>query len=157
MGKRRHEALQPLSRHHHYALVVAMHLTRQEQPTEALVEELRQFWERGGQDHFREEEEILLPAYAKYGSLDRDEIAQMLLDHVKIRSLVSRALEDGDASVLVELGTALRAHVQLEEQVIFPLIEETLQEPDLTRLAPFFEEHRASSPYARPDEPTADA
>jgi len=150
---RRHEALQPLSRHHHYALVVAMHLTRQEQPPEALMAELRQFWEDGGQSHFREEEEILLPAYAKYGSLDRGEIAQMLLEHVKIRSLVSRALEDGDASALVELGTTLRAHVHLEEQMVFPLIEETLQAPDLTRLAPFFEEHRASSPYARREEP----
>lgn len=156
MGKRRHEALQPLSRHHHYALVVAMHLTREEQPLPDLLAELRRFWDNGGQAHFREEEEILLPAYAKYGNLDRDEIAQMLLDHVRIRSLVSRALDDGDTSVLAELGSALRAHVHLEEQVIFPLIEETLQEPDLTRLAPFFEEHRASSPYAKP-EPDADA
>ncbi|SIS54954.1 hemerythrin domain-containing protein [Alicyclobacillus vulcanalis] len=148
MRRRRHESLQPLTRHHHYALVVAMHLVRREQPASALAAELRHFWENGGQAHFREEEEILLPAYAKYGSLERPEIVQMLVEHVKIRSLVSRALEDGDESVFEELGALLRAHVQLEEQTVFPLIEDTLQEPDLARLAPFFEEHRASSPYA---------
>lgn len=101
---------------------------------------LRTFWEPGGQEHFREEEEILLPVYARYAPLDAPEIAEALLEHVRIRSLVGVILEARDGSIenMHELGNLLDAHVRKEERVIFPMIEDALPEEQLQALAPHF-------------------
>lgn len=142
--RRRHEILHPLSHHHHHALVMALKLKRAGTEQSSLsVDEIRRtlnaFWDSGGQEHFREEEEILLPAYARYASLDSPEIAEMLLEHVKIRSLVKRILEEAEETVPVmnELGHLLETHVRKEERIIFPEIEGVLPESEMQRLKPY--------------------
>lgn len=60
---KRHPALESLSRDHHHALVVAQRLKR---PTDSTAADARaaflQYWQADGREHFREEEEVLLPA-----------------------------------------------------------------------------------------------
>ncbi|GLV14065.1 hypothetical protein Heshes_17490 [Alicyclobacillus hesperidum] len=141
MATKRHPSLQPLSRHHHHALVVALHLIRQELPSDELRSELERFWHNGGQEHFREEEEVLLPAYAKHAPLNRPEIVQLLLEHVQVRSMVSQVCDEKRDDVMQELGKLLQSHVRNEEQVVFPMIEAALSESELERLAPYFAEH----------------
>ncbi|TDY47948.1 hemerythrin superfamily protein [Alicyclobacillus sacchari] len=141
MPTKRHPSLQPLSRHHHHALVLALHLIKQERSNDELRTELQHFWQNGGQEHFREEEEVLLPAYAKHAALDRPEIVQLLLEHVQVRSLISQICEDQRADKMQQLGRLLQSHVRNEEQVVFPLIESALPEAELARLAPYFAEH----------------
>jgi hemerythrin-like domain-containing protein len=147
MSLQRHKAIVPLSRHHHHALALVLKIRKAgpeagPETVEALKRELQHFWETGGQQHFREEEEILLPAYARYADIDRREIVEMLLEHVKIRSLVGsiESAKDDALPLIRELGDLLEKHVRLEERVIFPLIEAAIPEAMLMELAPYFHE-----------------
>lgn len=148
-GIPRHEAMKPLSRHHHHALVAAMNIRRafkNEGITEEEIEQLRtesiEFWNKDGNEHFREEEEILLPAYVLYASARHEEIIEMLVEHAQIRALMMAIMErSGDlADHLQKLSEALETHVRREERVIFPMMEEALPEEVLQKLAPYFHE-----------------
>lgn len=146
-GIKRHEALQPLSRHHMLGLHIGLKLSRagtdeSRITLEEIKTDAKSFWQSGGETHFREEEEIVLPVYAKYTDVNRPEIIDMLLEHVTIRSGMSQ-LQD-DALTLEEmraLGQLLQAHIRKEEQVIFPMIEAAIPEDELTKLAPYLHEH----------------
>lgn len=147
-GLSRHPVLYPLSHHHHHALVAALRLKqagteKSKLSLEEVVKEVRAFWEPGGKEHFREEEEILLPAYAKYASVERPEIMEMLLEHVMIRSKMDMLMRAGEKSSkwMNELGQLLEAHVRKEERVIFPMIEKALPEEALQELAPYLHVH----------------
>jgi hypothetical protein len=134
---KRSQALKPLSRDHHGALVVAQQLRR---ATEA--EPARQgflaFWREDGRKHFRVEEEVLLPVWALHGEVDREAVGRMLDDHLWIRrqALVAEQAE-GALSLddLHELGERLAAHVRFEERELFEAIEAALDEEALADLA----------------------
>ncbi len=150
---KRHPSLQPLSRHHFHGLVIAQNLLRVGTDPDGLAimdvqADLAEFWSSGGRDHFREEEEILLPVYSRYASLDRPEVSEMLLEHIRIRSLVDQIVTRQVESVAVmhELGALLRDHIRKEERVIFPLIEAALPTDELERLETQFAD---PSPTAR--------
>lgn len=141
-GIKRHEALQPLSRHHMIGLHIGLKLSRAETEKskisiEQIIEDTREFWFLGGQDHFREEEEILLPAYAAYANVNQPEIIEMLLEHIKIRSAMDRLFnEELNNEEIRELGSLLHDHIRKEERILFPMIEAALPEAKLQKLAP---------------------
>lgn len=155
---KRHKGLHRLSHHHHHALVAAHRLMKagteeSEFSLEELLEILATFWRMEGQPHFREEEELLLPVYAKYGSLDRPEIAEMLLEHVQIRSMVRHALEQRPpaAEFLRNLGQKLEAHVRKEERVIFVFMEEVIPDDELLKLGTQFTDLTAHKQKKEPN------
>ena len=141
----RHPGLQPLSRHHHFALVRALELRRAADASAAeqaarLQEAARtflEFWRHDGKTHFREEEEVLLPAYARATALEADaEVQRMLAQHAQIRALAAdleAALASGAnlQPLAGKLGQLLQEHVRLEEDTIFPRIEQALDEDAL--------------------------
>src|SRR5690625_494461 len=134
-GIKRHETLQPLSRHHMVALHLALKLSRADTEKsklslEEIKQEVQEFWEPGGQQHFREEEEILLPTFALYADVEQSEIIDMLIEHVKIRSLIDKIIvsKEIDVSTLHDLGALLESHVRKEERIVFPMIEKALPE-----------------------------
>lgn len=146
-GIRRHESLQPLSRHHMVGLHLALKLRRagtkkSRLTVEEIKEEVKEFWEPDGQRHFREEEEILLPEYSNYAPLNRPEIHEMLIEHVNIRALIQQIMntKDINISLMHQLGTLLDDHIRKEERVIFPMIEKALPEDALERMAPYLHE-----------------
>jgi iron-sulfur cluster repair protein YtfE (RIC family) len=125
---KRHPELQPLSHHHHAALVIAQRLRRATaEDVPRLREEFLAFWHDDGAEHFREEEDVLLPTYALYADPGDERIVQMLLDHVRIRA-TAMTLERGELDLegLRALGEDLARHVRLEEREIFPMIEAVL-------------------------------
>jgi hemerythrin-like domain-containing protein len=124
---KRHAALQPLSRDHHVALVAAQRL-RRATAVDAAREEFLAFWDQHGAKHFRVEEDVLLPLFARHGDPDDERIARMLVDHVRIRAQVLALQGDVELGALHRLGEELAAHVRLEEREVFPLIEATLSE-----------------------------
>lgn len=141
---KRHESLQPLSRHHMEALHLALKLRRAgtDKSTltpEEIQHELLEFWEPDGNNHFREEEEILIPRFAQYRSIDRPEIIEMLKEHVQIRALIDQIIKMKkiDISIMHELGELLNDHVRKEERVIFEMIQKELPEEVLVDLAPY--------------------
>jgi hypothetical protein len=132
---KRHPALIPLSRDHHHALVIARRLrraTREDAP--AAAQAFLEHWAGEEQAHFRIEEEILLPAYAAHGDVAHAAVVRALLDHVLIRRDASRLDNTPSLEALHELGARLADHVELEERELFPLIEQTVPERDLSAL-----------------------
>ena len=142
---KRHDSLHPLSQHHHFALIQVWELRRAlKQPAaerrkalRAVARKFVRFWKRAGQVHFREEEEVLLPAYARHVRLDEDaDVMRMLAEHAIIRgfiekmeaTLASGSVEESDVS---ELAKTLYDHVRLEENEIFPRIEKALSEDEM--------------------------
>lgn len=142
---KRHESLHPLSQHHHFALIQVWELRRAlKQPAaerrkalRAVARKFVRFWKRAGQVHFREEEEVLLPAYARHVRLDNDaDVMRMLAEHAIIRGLITTidALLANDEVAdedVAKLAQTLYDHVRLEENEIFPRIEMALSEDEM--------------------------
>jgi len=134
---KRAEALAPLSRQHHQGLNVALKLKRADpagarEARDAFVE----FWAAEGREHFRAEEELLLPAFAQHAEPDHPAVVRMLVEHVDLRSRGAQvaSAEEPDAGPLRELGERLERHIRHEERVVFPLIEDTVPGEELERL-----------------------
>jgi hemerythrin-like domain-containing protein len=128
---KRSTALQPLSRDHHQALYAALRLRRATAADAGdAIDAFASFWRRHGQRHFQIEEEVLLPGFVGAGGDPLDpRVARMLTDHVAIRARARQLDRSAPLGALSELGRRLAAHVRLEEDELFPLIEETLS-PD---------------------------
>ena len=146
---KRHPSLHPLSQHHHFALIQALGMKRAtEAPSEkrqAAVERQAEkfvfFWHKTGYKHFREEEEILLPAYARHTRLDRDvEVMRLLADHAEIRAAVLDFEQRHEKKLAIpveamaHLANLLHDHVRLEENEVFPRIEKILGEEHLSTM-----------------------
>lgn len=108
---------------------------------ERQAEKFVRFWHKAGSVHFREEEEVLLPAYARHARLDRDaQIMRVLADHAEIRAAVldleQRLAEKLPipAEEIGRLGKLLHDHVRLEENEVFPRIEKALGEERLNAM-----------------------
>jgi hemerythrin-like domain-containing protein len=135
---RRSEFLQALSREHHQGLYVALQLIRatpdtQEEARRAFLE----FWRTEGRQHFRIEEEILLPAYARHRPVDEPAVVRVLTDHIELRRLATDVGDEQTASVdrLHELGIKLQRHIRHEERTLFPAIERALPDGERQQLA----------------------
>jgi hemerythrin-like domain-containing protein len=146
---KRHPSLHPLSQHHHFALIQALEMRRAaEAPVEKRAaavarqaEKFVRFWHKSGHIHFREEEEVLLPAYARHTRLDRDaEVVRVLADHAEIRAAVLdfeqrlAAKTPIEAGEVARIGKLLYDHVRLEENEVFPRIERALGEEKLNSM-----------------------
>ena len=145
---KRSEALAPLSRDHHHGLFVAQKLKRATADTE---EEARaaflDFFETEGGRHFRVEEGVLLPAFARYGDPDEPALVQVLVDHVDLRRRAQDLAQSARPSLdeLHELGARLERHIRHEERVLFPMIEDALPADELEDLAAAVERAETSA------------
>lgn len=141
---KRHEALHPLTHDHHHHALRQARLLREDagEGAEERLERAREFlgfFEHETRRHFREEEEVLFAA-AAIGSEELPELlVEALIEHVRIHALVAQLHDEADsgdvaASLLAELGKALEAHVRLEENQLFPLLEKGIPEERLRAL-----------------------
>jgi hemerythrin-like domain-containing protein len=152
---RRDPALISLSRDHHQALTVALRLRRAtaESATDVRADALR-FWATTGRAHFRLEEEVLLPTYARHGDPHHPLVARALCEHVAIRQRMDALAREAapEAACLHDLGAMLSDHVRLEERELFALIEQTLPAAALARLMEALQHAEAAGDrVARPD------
>lgn len=156
---RRHPALQDLSRDHHFALVRARELQRAaeagEDQARAAAEDLVAFWHEELALHFREEEDVLLPALGEHVDLDGDaDTERLLADHAWFATAIERleaALAD-TADVrgsVASFGERLAEHARFEDRTYFPRLEEVLDAQALDRLhassLAFRREHRGEA------------
>jgi iron-sulfur cluster repair protein YtfE (RIC family) len=142
---KRHESLFPLSRDHHQGLVQAASLRAVGTDKSDLgrieaSERILKFWNEELLEHFREEEEILLPILARYTGPKQAEIIETLIQHVDIRRRideVAQLLEEGSqppVSMLNNLGVAIHDHIRYEEGALFPVAEREVDEKALLRM-----------------------
>ena len=133
---KRSAELRQLSRDHQLALYAALRLRRAEAGSTAeAVRGFLDFWHGHGRRHFEIEEDLLLPGFALGGGDPHHElVARVLTDHVDIRARARRPAPDSPLGELHGLGSRLTAHVRLEEDELFPLIERTLAPEALAAL-----------------------
>jgi mannose-6-phosphate isomerase-like protein (cupin superfamily) len=141
---RRHPALAPLSRDHHGALVEALAARRAASAdARGRLEAGRRFgafFAGRAVPHFRAEEEDLFPLLTPGGAGEPPEaLARALLEHVRLHALAEAiagavAEQAVPGELLARAGELLEAHVRLEERVLFPLIEATVDEARLVAL-----------------------
>jgi hemerythrin-like domain-containing protein len=129
---KRSPELRDLSEQHHHGLVAARQLRWAAQgkiPLELTVTQFLERWREGIQPHFRLEEEVLLPGYARVVPADHDLIVRTLTEHVALRRAV-RAMEQATGEerrrLAQEIGQALDDHIRFEERVLFPAMEAAL-------------------------------
>jgi len=133
----RSKELAVLSREHHVALELALRLQRAtDTDADTVTRATLDFWREEGREHFRLEEELLLPAFARHAGADDPDVVRVLVDHVDIRCRITD-LEIGarvDVAALNALGEVLRDHVRYEERTLFGRIEQTLDTTELAAL-----------------------
>jgi iron-sulfur cluster repair protein YtfE (RIC family) len=163
---KRSRELRDLSEQHHYGLVAARRLRLAGEETTPLDEEAARFleeWRGEIEPHFRVEEELLLPAFARAlpanagensergrysepqgayidggaGTGSRELIARTVAEHASLRRAVgdlARAAGDDQRSLAREIGQALHDHIRFEERVLFPAVEAALAGTRLAEL-----------------------
>ena len=132
---KRHSALVSLSRDHHQSLVLAQRLRRGTDDT--FTDIARMFlahWQAEEQQHFRLEEEILLPAFAEHFPPHHPAILRTLVEHAEIRRDAVQLTVAPTLEVLHLIGVRLADHINFEEHELFPLIETALSEEELRAL-----------------------
>ncbi|MBS1272005.1 MAG: hypothetical protein MAGBODY4_01141 [Candidatus Marinimicrobia bacterium] len=136
---KRHDALVSLSSDHHTGLLWARKLkdatpeSAQSDP-EQLAEEFLSEWYEDINPHFRREEEILLPYFAREGDFTHESIRKMLQQHIILRRDVAKLRENVTVNLLVKIGDTLHEHIRHEERTVFPLIEEQTSEKILQKI-----------------------
>ena len=132
--------LRGLSEQHHHGLVAARGLRLAAEGKRPLPDAVAAFlveWEREIQPHFRAEEEVLLPEFARFVAADHPLIARTCAEHVALRRAVralTHAAGEAQRHLAAEIGRSLDDHIRFEERVLFPAIEEALQGPALVEL-----------------------
>jgi len=144
---KRHPALRQLSVDHHHGLVQARRLVKasvdnSKPNAKGAIDTAREFlafFEEQTRPHFREEEEVLLPAFSIYADVKQEPLVEMLIEHVHINRLVTELaaqVREGapSAETMRALGTMLQEHIRYEEHVVFPLIEQQMPDEALQAL-----------------------
>ena len=91
-------------------------------------------------EHFRREEETVLPLYALQPAADAALLERIRREHMELHGL-ARALraevaaDDVSMETLEALGTLLRAHVRLEERELFEDVQRIVPAAELDRLS----------------------
>lgn len=129
---RRHESLIPLSREHHYALMICLRINRglpahgdEAGWLQAKTRQVTLFFESDLAAHFKAEEEVLFPAMrttAEAASL----IQELCDEHRSLERLVQQlrsAEAHSIAATLREFAGLLKAHIRKEERLLFPIYE----------------------------------
>ena len=139
---KRHASLIPLTHDHHHALAQARRLKEAHVDDAAaarrVADDFMNFYLGRARHHFHEEEELF------FAPLVDDEvvgplIARAVADHLRLHAyvrLLRRQLSSGDVTpaLLQDIALLLETHVRFEERALFPLIESTIPESELTDL-----------------------
>lgn len=130
--------LQPLSREHHDALRLALHLKRaadsgDDAAIETACNRACAVFDSELLPHFREEEQFLLPRLEAAGA--GAVVARTLIEHRALQRLI-REMEIPDAEVLLRFAELLTGHVRFEERELFDVSEQLLGREVLARIMP---------------------
>ena len=143
---KRHESLVPLSRDHHFGLIMAQQLIlgratnpRADWPTDRAqqVPRLIKFFESDLRPHFEIEEAHVFPAADRSVADGGRQVRALLADHDAMRAMI-RGLEADPVSELAErlpaFGHLLKAHIHKEERQLFELMQTACAPAELETL-----------------------
>lgn len=144
---KRHIALQPLSRQHHFGLLFSWKLRKgfsKDISVERLSKFADWFYEHEIKPHFRDEEKYLFPIMD-----EEDELIQRALkEHRRIRRLF-KDKKDPEKS-LHRLEEELDAHIRYEERILFNEIQEVATPEQLAKVEEIHEDLEKTPDYDDP-------
>jgi hypothetical protein len=150
---KRHAALIPLSRDHHFALMHALDLRRAaEAPLRAgrgatsVAEGFLAYFQEELIGHLADEEESLLPLTA---AVCPREAERLMAEHEDLRERVAvlrQELQDGidPRRTMKAIGDVLHDHVRFEERLFFERLQEGLSADQLEAVGKSIDAHRAA-------------
>ncbi|CAN5731579.1 hypothetical protein BH10BAC2_BH10BAC2_16090 [soil metagenome] len=134
---KRHIQLQPLSRQHHNGLLAVLLLKKgikKAAPSKEMAAFILDFWSKDLEDHFKAEEDYLLPAVATI-NFDQQLIDILKEGHTLLRSYIYMLQDDPlNVEVIKQFYTLLEQHIRFEEKQFFPKAEKLLTEEQLQQL-----------------------
>jgi len=130
---RRHESLIPLSREHHYGLLVCLRIHRglEDHKTDMVwlsdrAEKVIRFFETDLRPHFEAEEQIVFPVMTGMAEASAT-VKELIEEHRNLVRLVDRPAVGVEAPPLLrEFADRLEAHIRKEERVLFPCYEQKI-------------------------------
>lgn len=144
---KRHEALQPFSRQHHFGLLFSWKIRKgftKEIPLERLSRFADWFYENEIKPHFEDEEKYLFPILEEGNEL----VERALKEHRRINRLF-KDTKDPERS-LHRLEEELQAHIRFEERVLFNEIQKVATPEQLAKVEEIHEEHEKPAEYDDP-------
>ena len=118
---KRHPALQPLSRDHHFGLLLCWKIRegfRLKTEAKRIKDYAKWFWQEHLQSHFKEEEEAFSPILGNEDPL----MQQLYAEHNELKTLFSFPDENAE-NTLAEIEEKLKAHIRFEERILFQKIQ----------------------------------
>jgi iron-sulfur cluster repair protein YtfE (RIC family) len=140
---KRHEALAPLSREHHGALILAQLIKRNAPEYKGLPTTISDkvvyalnFYKTELKTHFKKEELLLKKVKDLHPEIAKLS-AEIVAEHEVLKGLfLSLKITFDPEAVLNELGNELDAHIRKEERILFPLIQQHCSEEMLQKIQP---------------------
>jgi hemerythrin-like domain-containing protein len=127
---KRTEQLISLSREHHDALLFIWKIRqglKNETAVSIISDYINWFWQNHLVEHFKQEEEILIPYLSKSDKLSM----QLLKEHELIRSEMRKEFNKNSIAAFAGI---LDKHVRFEERELFPHIEKTVSMDELNEI-----------------------
>jgi iron-sulfur cluster repair protein YtfE (RIC family) len=145
---KRNKNLVPLSRQHHYGLILAQ-LVKKDAPeyrglptdTEGKRAYVLKEWEERLQSHFEIEEKFLFPTLIAENILEM-EVKELISQHRQIRRLIDQLREENEVVYhLNTLGHLLEKHIRKEERELFQKAQELLSKEKLDEIGDLIASH----------------
>jgi hemerythrin-like domain-containing protein len=127
---KRSKQLTPLSKDHHEGLLFAWKIKqglKNGADIKLIAQYVQWFWKNYLQEHFWEEEQILVPHLPP----DNELVKQMVDEHHEIEAMVHINENIVDDALLLNLAKAIDDHIRFEERQLFPYAENTIPEKEL--------------------------
>jgi len=141
---KRHQALQPLSRQHHFGLLFSWKLRKgfsKNIAIERLQEYAIWFFKQEIKPHFLAEEQYIFPILNEENEL----VVRALREHRRIERLFSDT-ENPEKSLSL-LEEELDAHIRFEERILFNKIQKVATEVQLKKIAEIHAEPEKHAEY----------
>lgn len=132
---KRIEQLIPLSKEHHLSLRLAkqckdLAAKGAEQEIKAFSQQLKKAFDAQWDEHFKVEEQTIFSLAEEKGK-DISAVCQQLNNEHQAMRNMAEQISAGNYGLLQEFGQLLHDHTRLEEQVLFPMVEETFNQQEL--------------------------
>ncbi len=144
---KRHKALQPLSRQHHFGLLFSWKLRKgfsKNIAIERLQEYANWFFKHEIKPHFSDEEKYVFPILGN----DNELIERALKEHRQIKRLFTDIKEPEKS--LHQLEEELQAHIRFEERILFNEIQKIASPEQLEKMENIHKEPEKSVKYYDP-------
>lgn len=146
---KRHEALAPLSRDHHPALILAQLLKKDAPVYKGLPQTTKDkaiyattFFEKDLRIHFEKEEAVFSLVKMVHPGIEKL-VNELVAEHQQLsamfHSLTDTVQQDLTATMNI-LGELLNSHIRKEERLLFPLIQQHCPSGLLTQVGRLLEE-----------------